>query len=147
DLVLAARGRTVAVVPVPTTPGARRRRGADLVAGLASVVCHELRSAGVGAEVVTALRRVGRARDQVGLGARERGANALGSWRVREGSCDVRDTCVVLVDDVLTTGATLAGCERVLSTAGALVLGAVVVAAASPPGQDLVPFLPRPCPG
>ena len=41
----------------------------------------------------------------------------------------------LLVDDVVTTGATLAACERALTSAGALVLGAVALAATPSPGE------------
>jgi predicted amidophosphoribosyltransferase len=42
---------------------------------------------------------------------------------------------VLLLDDVLTTGATLAACWTVLDRAGALVVGALVLAVTRPPGS------------
>ena len=125
----------LAVVPVPTTARARRRRGADLVRLLADGLARGLRDAGVAADVAPVLRRR-RRRDQVGLGARSRARNAAGSVTVRP-SGGVRRV-VLLVDDVVTTGSTLAACRAALERAGALVVGAVVLAATPAPGERRV---------
>lgn len=128
----------IAVVPVPTTSAARRRRGADLVrilgAGLADGLC----DAGLPAAVVPALRRRRslRLRDQVGLGARSRARNVAGSVLVRGRARERVRRVVVLVDDVVTTGSTLAACRGALERAGALVVGAVVLAATPSPGAS-----------
>jgi predicted amidophosphoribosyltransferase len=131
----------VLVVPVPSTAAARRARGREPVRVLARAVARGLSDGGTPAAVATVLRRRGRARDQVGLGSRARGRNlaasvvvrrdALASG-VRQGLRGTRPACL-LVDDVLTTGATLAAAERVLEAAGADVVGALVVAATPPP--------------
>lgn len=131
----------LAVVPVPTTPGARRRRGADLVRLLADGLARGLRGAGVRADVAPVLRRR-RVRDQVGLGARSRARNAAGSVTVR-GRGGVRRV-VLLVDDVVTTGSTLAACRTALERAGALVVGAVVLAATPAPSGSSGPPGPPP---
>lgn len=125
----------VAVVPVPSTGAARRARGREPVAVLARAVARGLRDAGLPARVVPALARRGRARDQVGLGARARGRNLAASVRMtRRGRRTLghRAPCV-LVDDVLTTGATLAAVERALERHGHAVLGATVLAATPAP--------------
>ncbi|WP_372594992.1 ComF family protein [Actinotalea sp.] len=124
DLAPAADGRAVQVVPVPSRPGVRRRRGADLVGLLAAACAAELRTRGVDARVVVVLGRR-RGRDQVGLGARDRGLNLSRALRLRGRPCGL----FLLVDDVVTTGATLAACEEALAGGGGLVLGALVVAA------------------
>lgn len=125
----------LAVVPVPSTGAARRARGREPVTVLARAVAHGLRDAGVPGRVVSALARRGSGRDQVGLGARARGRNLSGAVHMtRHGSRALgqRSVCI-LVDDVLTTGATLAAVERALERHGHDVLGATVLAATPPP--------------
>jgi predicted amidophosphoribosyltransferase len=64
-------------------------------------------------------------RDQAGLGARARQQNLAGAFRVRR---RLREP-VVLVDDLVTTGASLTEATRTLRAAGVVVLGAATVAA------------------
>lgn len=128
----------VAVVPVPSTAAARRSRGREPVAVLSRAVAGGLHDAGVRAGVVSALVRRGSGRDQVGLGARARGRNLAGAVRMTRRGARVlgqRSVCI-LVDDVLTTGATLAAVERVLERAGHDVLGATVLAATPSPADN-----------
>ncbi|GAB3172041.1 hypothetical protein GCM10027059_41340 [Myceligenerans halotolerans] len=128
----ASTRRAIAVVPVPTSGPARRRRGRDPVRALAAAVAHGLRDGGTPARLSPVLRRRA-TRDQVGLGSRARGRNlasALRPARRLDGH-----VCMV-VDDVLTSGATLAASERALEAAGADVLGAIVLAATPPPDRD-----------
>lgn len=137
----AARGAPVLVVPAPSTAAARRARGREHVVVLAGAVAQGLRDAGVPAHVVRALGRRGHSRDQVGLGARARGRNlATGVVVHRRASAEVASGAVcLLVDDVVTTGATLASAERALEAAQAEVVAALVVAATPPPGRPATP--------
>src|SRR5690606_16642185 len=72
----------VLVVPVPSTAGARRRRGGDPVAGLAASVAVGLREVGTPARVRGVLRRTG-GPDLAGLAARARGPALAGRVHVR----------------------------------------------------------------
>ena len=85
-----------------------------------------------------ALARVRATRQQVGLSKTERDANVQGAFRVSAASkAAVRGKRLILVDDVLTSGATVDNCARTLLRAGAanvdvLVFARVVEAGRSP---------------
>jgi predicted amidophosphoribosyltransferase len=130
----ALAGDPLWVVPVPSRAASVRRRGGDLVGGLARAGADGLRSGGVDAEVASVLRLRGTRRDQVGLGARARGRNLAGAFTTRP---DVSGRWALVVDDVLTTGSTLAAAVAALETSGAGVLGALVLAATPAPTGDL----------
>jgi ComF family protein len=66
---------------------------------------------------------------QFDLDRRDRARNVRGAFAVRSGELDlVRDRWVLLIDDVVTTGSTLAACATALYDAGALGVSAVTVA-------------------
>jgi predicted amidophosphoribosyltransferase len=76
-----------------------------------------------------ALKRVKATAQQVGLSRTARAANVQGAFRVpKEGKAAVSGRRLVLVDDVLTSGATLEGCARALLRAGAANVDALIFA-------------------
>jgi ComF family protein len=76
-----------------------------------------------------ALKRVKATPQQVGLGKSGRAENVQGAFRVpAEGKAEVAGRKLVLVDDVLTSGATVDGCARALLRGGAAAVDVVVFA-------------------
>ncbi|TDB93766.1 phosphoribosyltransferase family protein, partial [Actinomadura sp. 7K534] len=116
------------LVWVPSRRMATRRRGHDALRGLVNVAAHRLRTTGVPVICVDALRQRGRVADQAALTARERTANLAGALDVTTPT-QIADRPVVLVDDVVTTGASLAEAARALRKAGADLLGTATIAA------------------
>jgi predicted amidophosphoribosyltransferase len=130
-------GSAVLVVPVPSSRRARRQRGEDTVHRLALHAVSALRRGhglpegvrpGVGVRVLPALRLVRAVGDQATLSATARRGNLAGALAVRtEAVAAVRGRVCVVVDDVLTTGATLGEAVRALEAAGAQVAGVATV--------------------
>ncbi|SFO93469.1 Predicted amidophosphoribosyltransferases [Geodermatophilus dictyosporus] len=100
-------GRPVLLVPVPPSRASLRSRGRDHVRELAGVAVAELSAAGVAAGVVPLLARAGRVRDSAGLSVADRRANLAGTFVPRRRPAVPPGAVLVLVDDVLTSGATL----------------------------------------
>jgi predicted amidophosphoribosyltransferase len=121
-------GPPVWLVPVPSTRAATRRRGHDPMRRVATAAVDGLRRRGVPAHRLSVLTQARRVGDQSGLTAAERAANLAGALTVARPAA-VRGERVVLVDDVITTGATLAEAARALRAAGADVVAAAVIAA------------------
>ncbi len=120
----------VALVPVPSRPSAVRARGHDSTLRLARRAAAAVRREGDAVEVVPVVRVVRRMVDQAGLDARERAVNLDGALTVPERLARlVSGREVLVLDDVITTGASIAEAARALRVAGADVIGAAVVAA------------------
>lgn len=124
----AGPGGPLVVVPVPSSGAATRRRGDAPLAELARRVVRL--DAGRRLALATALSPVRRLADQAGLGSAARAANLAGAYAVqprwRGGRVGPR---VLLVDDVMTTGATLAEATRALRVDGVRVVGVATIAA------------------
>lgn len=114
----ACGSRAVALVPAPSRRRATRHRGHDPLVRMARRAAVVLRRAGQPAIAVPALRHARAVADQAGLSRRARAANLRGAVRVRAGAVGLlRGRCVVVVDDVTTTGATLREAVRSLAAA------------------------------
>jgi competence protein ComFC len=112
------------LVPVPVHAGRRRERGYDQAELIASWA-----AAGLGTPWLAALERRRATAPQYRLDRRDRAANVGHAFAVRPGSGpSVRGRWVVLVDDVVTTGATLCAGAQALLEAGAMAVSAVTVA-------------------
>ncbi|MBW8792182.1 MAG: ComF family protein [Streptomyces sp.] len=108
----------VLILPVPSAPWAVRARGHDPVRRIALAAAAELRRAGVSARVAPVLRQRRAVADQSGLNARQRFANLAGALEVTAGGARLlAGGRVVLVDDLVTTGATLAEAARAVREA------------------------------
>lgn len=116
------------LVPVPSARAATRRRGHDPTRAMTAIAVAALRRRGVPARGPSVLAHTRRVADQAGLTAAERAGNLLEALTVTRPR-EIAGRTVVLVDDVITTGATLAEAARALRAAGAVVTGAAVVAA------------------
>jgi len=109
------------LVPVPLHPARLRRRGFNQAERLASALARRTDLA-----LSDCLERVGSARPQVGRGRAERVRSIEGTMRLRPGAAAPADA--LLVDDVVTTGATLAACADALRDAGAARIAAIAYA-------------------
>ena len=102
------------LVPVPLHPVKKREREFNQAERLARRL-----SAATGIPVnLRALERIAPTRTQALLTRAERAANVRGAFAVRAG-CAVDGQRVIVLDDVLTTGATTSACARALRKAGA----------------------------
>lgn len=117
-----------ALVPVPLHPARLRQRGYDQALELARPVAASLGLA-LRADVLHRVRATGA---QTTLGAADRRGNVRGAFMARAGALPAH---VALLDDVMTTGATLADCARALRRAGVRRVDAWVLARAPPPGR------------
>ena len=120
------------IVPAPSRRSAARRRGGDPVRAMAVAAATTMARAGLAAGVAPCLHTGGRARDSVGLDAAGRVANLAGRIRFEERAGPPRGSPVVLVDDVVTTGATLLASVASLRSHGIEVTGLLALAAAAP---------------
>jgi len=124
-----------ALIPVPLhwrRLWTRRFNQSAMLAAAVSAQCGLPVAAG-------ALKRVKATAQQVGLSRTERAANVQGAFRVpADGKHAVVGRRLVLVDDVLTSGATVEGCARALLRAGAANVDVLVFARVADPVQTSI---------
>jgi predicted amidophosphoribosyltransferase len=124
-----ASSRVVAV-SAPSSRANVRRRGDRPLRALAHQALRAV-PAMARPRVVDALQLQRSVADQAGLDSPARAANLAGAMTVAPGAArEVAGACCLVVDDVITTGATLAEAARALRAAGAATVLAVTVAAA-----------------
>jgi ComF family protein len=112
------------LVPVPVHAERLRQRGFDQAELLARAVGRILKL-----PVATALERAAKTAAQHALTRRARAANVGGAFAVKAASrVAIRERWVVLIDDVVTTGATFSGCAHVLYGAGASAVSGLALA-------------------
>ncbi len=122
-----AAARELSLVPVPSARASVARRGHDPVRRVALAAAAALRGDGRPARVRAVLRQRRRVTDQSGLTAAQRLANLSGALAAPPGALTAAGP-VLLVDDLVTTGASLTEAARAVRAAGGRLLGAAVVA-------------------
>lgn len=131
---LAPRDTPVVLIPVPSTAAAARERNGDHMARLAAHAVRRLREAGWNAGMTRPLQALPHP-DSASLTPAERAAAAESSLRIRRRRAlfgqhgALRRSTLVVVDDIVTTGATLAAVTGRLREAKMQVAGAATLAA------------------
>ncbi len=108
--------RVSRLVPIPSSKLSQRRRGRSFIVDLVEGISHK-----TGIEMIDCLELSRRVKDQSGLHRQERATNLAGAFRL---SSQVRGE-LILVDDVVTTGATLREAFRAVNSQGIHAIGSV----------------------
>ena len=125
----------VLLVPIPSTKKAIRRRGDSFLHPVLDFVLHNLKSNyGVELKWESLLFHQKRVRDQSELSFRQRVENLANAFAVKEkllASDEIQKRQIILIDDVVTTGATLLSATQALEERKMTVLGAATACATS----------------
>ena len=120
-------GHRVLVVPVPSSRASMRRRGRAHTAALAKSVAGALRGYGVDARPCDALSSSTKARSVQQVSSAQRARRITGHVTVKRDLIGHGDV-VLLIDDIVTTGATVRQCVQTFQQAGTKVVGVLVLA-------------------
>jgi ComF family protein len=114
------------IVPVPLHPDRERERGFNQAVVLARALANESH---LPFDEHSLVRRLHTERHRAGMDARARRESVAGAFEVRHPKL-ISGRCVLLVDDVFTTGATVSECASVLRDSGAAEVFVLTVARA-----------------
>ncbi|SFI12771.1 Predicted amidophosphoribosyltransferases [Amycolatopsis regifaucium] len=118
------------LVPVPSRRHASRVRGGPHIRRVAEECAKILSHKGKRATVAPVLSLRAGVRDAARLTRAERAANLDGRVRIASEAVPPKGAPVILLDDVITTGATAAACTKLLAASGIHVQAVVALAAA-----------------
>ena len=127
------------LVPVPLFHSRERQRGFNQARLLAEGLARHLSRSRGGKRLQVAAHVLARIREtlpQTGLSALARRENVRGAFKVKDPK-QIEGRDVVLVDDVMTTGATLSACSHALKQAGSGTVFALALARATPQFPDM----------
>jgi ComF family protein len=128
------------IVPVPLHPSRRSERGFNQSELLAAGLVRELAKQNAGSVPKlekSCLQRKRATTPQTGLSVSARRENLRAAFAVVRPE-EIRGRVIVLVDDVMTTGATLSACARTLKRAGAAKVIGLTLARATPQFPDVI---------
>ena len=112
-------GESLLVVPVPLTEKRRLERGFNQAEELGVTLCKRLKESGYGVELDTEiLQKTRETAQQKHMDRKARQENVAGAYHVHKRK-ECRDRTIILVDDIMTTGATGSECAARLLGAGA----------------------------
>lgn len=102
------------VVYIPMTKKDEKKRGFNQTKLIANEIHYLL-----DIPCVNALSKIKATKSQKSLGEKDRRTNIMDSFSIRNSVIDVKDKCILIVDDLCTTGSTLSEAAKVLKKAGA----------------------------
>jgi ComF family protein len=101
------------IMPVPLDPERKRERGYNQAGAIAAPLARTMKIP----YQKKGLRRIRTTRPQVGLSREERERNMIGAFKAEQSN--LNGNTVLVIDDVITTGATINACAKALIDAGA----------------------------